>query len=110
MLLAVLLGFAVSARTDRRFGVDEGGSSGSRHLSKDLEHGGRYTEIDPPTRLSFTWILNGDTKNARLRRLANRGSTRTWLSAARRNERRLIREKASVCRGDRETPGLDDGR
>jgi uncharacterized protein YndB with AHSA1/START domain len=56
VLLAVLLGFAVSARTDRRFGVDEGGSSGSRHLSKDLEHGGRYTEIDPPTRLSFTWI------------------------------------------------------
>jgi hypothetical protein len=50
VLLAVLLGFAVSARTDRRFGVDEGGSSGSRHLSKDLEHGGRYTEIDPPTR------------------------------------------------------------
>ena len=32
-LLAVLLGFAVNARPDRRFGFEAGGQSGSRHLS-----------------------------------------------------------------------------
>ena len=31
---------------------------------KDVEHGGggRYTEIEPPTRLAFTWIWDGDTR------------------------------------------------
>ena len=31
---------------------------------KDIEHGGggRYTEIDPPTRLAFTWLWDGDTR------------------------------------------------
>jgi uncharacterized protein YndB with AHSA1/START domain len=31
---------------------------------KDVEHGGggRYTEIDPPTRLAFTWIWDGDSR------------------------------------------------
>ena len=31
---------------------------------KDVEYGGggRYTEIDPPTRLAFTWIWDGDTR------------------------------------------------
>jgi uncharacterized protein YndB with AHSA1/START domain len=30
---------------------------------KDLDHGGggHYTEIDPPTRLAFTWLWDGDT-------------------------------------------------
>jgi uncharacterized protein YndB with AHSA1/START domain len=33
-----------------------------RDPAKDAEHGGggRYTEIDPPTRLSFTWIWDND--------------------------------------------------
>ena len=32
--------------------------------AKDLEHGGGgyYTEIDPPRRLAFTWIWDGDTR------------------------------------------------
>jgi uncharacterized protein YndB with AHSA1/START domain len=31
---------------------------------KDVDHGGggRYTEIDPPTRLAFTWLWDGDTR------------------------------------------------
>jgi uncharacterized protein YndB with AHSA1/START domain len=31
---------------------------------KDVEYGGggRYTEIDPPARLAFTWIWDGDTR------------------------------------------------
>ena len=31
---------------------------------KDSEHGGggRYTEIDPPNRLAFTWLCDGDTR------------------------------------------------
>jgi glutathione S-transferase len=31
---------------------------------KDVEYGGggRYTEIDPPTRLAFTWLWDGDTR------------------------------------------------
>jgi uncharacterized protein YndB with AHSA1/START domain len=31
---------------------------------KGVEHGGggRYTEIEPPTRLAFTWIWDGDTR------------------------------------------------
>lgn len=30
----------------------------------DADHGGggRYTEIDPPTRLAFTWLWDGDTR------------------------------------------------
>ena len=33
-----------------------------RDPDKDVEYGGggRYTEIDPPTRLAFTWIWDGD--------------------------------------------------
>jgi uncharacterized protein YndB with AHSA1/START domain len=35
-----------------------------RDPSKDAEYGGSgtYTEIDPPTRLAFTWIWDGDTR------------------------------------------------
>ena len=35
-----------------------------RDPAKDVEHGGggRYTEIDPPHRLAFTWIWDGDTR------------------------------------------------
>jgi uncharacterized protein YndB with AHSA1/START domain len=31
---------------------------------KDVAHGGggKYTEIDPPTRLAFTWLWDGDTR------------------------------------------------
>jgi uncharacterized protein YndB with AHSA1/START domain len=28
----------------------------------DIGGGGRYTEIEPPTRLAFTWIWDGDTR------------------------------------------------
>jgi uncharacterized protein YndB with AHSA1/START domain len=28
----------------------------------DIGGGGTYTEIDPPTRLAFTWIWDGDTR------------------------------------------------
>ena len=35
-----------------------------RDPSKDVDYGGggRYTEIDPPRRLAFTWIWDGDTR------------------------------------------------
>ena len=35
-----------------------------RDPENDVEHGGggRYTEIEPPTRLAFTWIWDGDTR------------------------------------------------
>jgi uncharacterized protein YndB with AHSA1/START domain len=35
-----------------------------RDPNKDVEYGGRghYTEIEPPTRLAFTWIWDGDTR------------------------------------------------
>ena len=35
-----------------------------RDPAKDVEYGGggRYTEIDPPTRLAFTWIWDGETR------------------------------------------------
>jgi uncharacterized protein YndB with AHSA1/START domain len=35
-----------------------------RDPEKDVEHGGGglYTEIDPPRRLAFTWIWDGDTR------------------------------------------------
>jgi uncharacterized protein YndB with AHSA1/START domain len=35
-----------------------------RDPDKDVEHGGggAYTEIEPPTRLAFTWIWDGDTR------------------------------------------------
>src|SRR3954469_15299736 len=35
-----------------------------RDPDKDVEYGGggRYTEIDPPTRLAFTWIWDGDKR------------------------------------------------
>ena len=35
-----------------------------RDPHKDIEYGGggRYTEIEPPTRLAFTWIWDGDTR------------------------------------------------
>jgi uncharacterized protein YndB with AHSA1/START domain len=35
-----------------------------RDPGRDEEHGGggHYTEIDPPTRLAFTWIWDGDTR------------------------------------------------
>ena len=35
-----------------------------RDPKKDVEYGvgGRYTEIEPPTRLAFTWIWDGDTR------------------------------------------------
>ena len=35
-----------------------------RDPKKDVEYGGAgtYTEIDPPTRLAFTWIWTGDTR------------------------------------------------
>jgi uncharacterized protein YndB with AHSA1/START domain len=35
-----------------------------RDPNKDVEHGGggTYTEIEPPTRLAFTWIWDGDTR------------------------------------------------
>ena len=34
-----------------------------RNPHEDVEYGGggRYTEIEPPTRLAFTWIWDGDT-------------------------------------------------
>jgi uncharacterized protein YndB with AHSA1/START domain len=28
----------------------------------DIGGGGRYTEIEPPTRLAFTWLWDGDTR------------------------------------------------
>jgi uncharacterized protein YndB with AHSA1/START domain len=35
-----------------------------RDPNKDVEYGGggNYTEIEPPTRLAFTWIWDGDTR------------------------------------------------
>jgi uncharacterized protein YndB with AHSA1/START domain len=35
-----------------------------RDPNKDVEHGGggTYTEIEPPTRLAFTWIWDGDPR------------------------------------------------
>jgi uncharacterized protein YndB with AHSA1/START domain len=35
-----------------------------RDPAKDMDYGGGgiYTEIDPPTRLAFTWIWDGDTR------------------------------------------------
>jgi uncharacterized protein YndB with AHSA1/START domain len=35
-----------------------------RDPAKDVEYGGGglYTEIDPPTRLAFTWLWDGDTR------------------------------------------------
>jgi uncharacterized protein YndB with AHSA1/START domain len=35
-----------------------------RDPNRDVEHGGggNYTEIEPPTRLAFTWIWDGDTR------------------------------------------------
>jgi uncharacterized protein YndB with AHSA1/START domain len=35
-----------------------------RDPAKDVEHGGggTYTEIEPPTRLAFTWIWDDDTR------------------------------------------------
>jgi uncharacterized protein YndB with AHSA1/START domain len=35
-----------------------------RNPHEDIEYGGggRYTEIEPPTRLAFTWVWDGDTK------------------------------------------------
>jgi uncharacterized protein YndB with AHSA1/START domain len=35
-----------------------------RDPDRDVEHGGggTYTEIEPPTRLAFTWIWDGDTR------------------------------------------------
>ena len=35
-----------------------------RDPDKDVEYGGggHYTEIEPPTRLAFTWIWDGDTR------------------------------------------------
>ncbi len=35
-----------------------------RDPHKDIEYGGggRYTEIEPPTRLAFTWIWDGDDR------------------------------------------------
>ncbi|MDX6599910.1 MAG: hypothetical protein QOE87_3797 [Gaiellales bacterium] len=35
-----------------------------RDPNKDVEHGGggNYTEIEPPTRLAFTWVWDGDTR------------------------------------------------
>jgi uncharacterized protein YndB with AHSA1/START domain len=35
-----------------------------RDPSKDVEigGGGNYTEVEPPTRLAFTWIWDGDTR------------------------------------------------
>jgi uncharacterized protein YndB with AHSA1/START domain len=35
-----------------------------RDANKDVEYGGGglYTEIEPPTRLAFTWIWDGDTR------------------------------------------------
>ena len=35
-----------------------------RDPAKDAEYGGGgiYTEIDPPTRLAFTWLWDGDTR------------------------------------------------
>ena len=35
-----------------------------RDPNKDVEYGGggNYTEIDPPTRLAFTWVWDGDTR------------------------------------------------
>ena len=35
-----------------------------RDPAKDVEYGGGgfYTEVDPPTRLAFTWIWDGDTR------------------------------------------------
>jgi len=35
-----------------------------RDPNKDIEYGGggTYTEVEPPTRLAFTWIWDGDTR------------------------------------------------
>jgi len=35
-----------------------------RDPARDVEvgGGGRYTEVDPPTRLAFTWLWDGDTR------------------------------------------------
>jgi uncharacterized protein YndB with AHSA1/START domain len=35
-----------------------------RDPAKDVEYGGggTYTEIDPPSRLAFTWLWDGDTR------------------------------------------------
>jgi uncharacterized protein YndB with AHSA1/START domain len=35
-----------------------------RDPDRDAEHGGggHYTEVDPPTRLAFTWLWDGDTR------------------------------------------------
>ena len=35
-----------------------------RDPDKDIEYGGggTYTEVEPPTRLAFTWVWDGDTR------------------------------------------------
>jgi uncharacterized protein YndB with AHSA1/START domain len=39
-----------------------------RDPERDAEHGGggRYTEIDPPRRLAFTWLWDGDSRRTLL--------------------------------------------
>ena len=32
------------------------------HMHEEYGGGGHYTEIDPPTRLAFTWTWDGDTR------------------------------------------------
>jgi uncharacterized protein YndB with AHSA1/START domain len=53
---------AVEAEVDLRVGG--GVRVVMRDPDKDVEYGGggSYTEIEPPTRLAFTWIWDGDTR------------------------------------------------
>ena len=65
-----------------------------RDPHKDAEYGGggNYTEIDPPTRLAFTWIWDGDTQA---------DADRDRLRGDRRRHHRPLHPQRPVGRGDR---------
>ena len=65
-----------------------------RDPHKDVEYGGggHYTEIEPPTRLAFTWIWDGDTR---------RTADRARLRGDRRRHHGPLHPQRPVGRGGR---------
>ena len=65
-----------------------------RDPDKDVEYGGggRYTEIEPPTRLAFTWLWDGDTQA---------DADRARLRGDRRRHHRPLHPQRPVGRGGR---------